>query len=779
LTSGMADSGGDQSQQQVRKSRRELEQVVDQQRDQLQKYETRLRDLVRAYKGLAKEREALDAVIRFSNESKGGAAASTSQEGGGGEEGASNSAAAAAANEALKTITTEKSRLEAMFQEDKKKTLAEKAALEAAKAKAVKERGQLKAELEEMKAKWMVERHQRDKESDDHALQMREMQKILAEERAAKEALESKVKASAAASSEASAAAASKAALDEALKQVTKLERELKDKEGQVKAEESKRLEETSSLRLQMEKAEVQHKRALERAEERADRAESRGAGIRSEQESRVINLEARLQELSEAVGTYDRLRQQDQSSIFKLKERVHQLESEKTELQSSQRNSPKVADETLDEDSNLGVQTLMDKILRLKGLLREANRRSGTPMDLEQFLDKEEEEEDEENGSKWKEMFLRLKDEFSELKKRNNHATSNPSLLLHPSPSRSKLMADQDQELERLRDKVSDLQVTLKEGRRHADSLQLKVGQGERRNEELEAEIVELKKEAKDVQSATVKDLKNRIVQLEAEVSKQRQRCLTIIEEKEDEVAMLKSTMESTIEMAFRASSSNKHQTTSKSSSESGQQQQQLAAAAAALIGTSSGGSGTKQGSSSRRRLSTRSENVAEDLTATSTQQTEGMVLYYEEELNLKSQELSGVNQMNRELESTLRELQMKWVEKEERYLDTIDSLEDRVETLMRMSTKEGANTEYLKNVVLTYMLSSDAGSREHMLKAIGACLTFTKDDLAKVRDYNASWWAWPSAAATDPDAATTSSGGATTERRNKMFKGGGAPKS
>ena len=88
--------------------------------------------------------------------------------------------------EALKTITEEKSRLESTFQEDKRKSVAEKAALEAARVKAVKEKADIKAELDEMKAKWMVERHQRDREADDYALQMRELQKLVAEERAFK-----------------------------------------------------------------------------------------------------------------------------------------------------------------------------------------------------------------------------------------------------------------------------------------------------------------------------------------------------------------------------------------------------------------------------------------------------------------------------------------------------------------------------------------------------------------------------------------------------------------
>ena len=50
--------------------------------------------------------------------------------------------------------------------------------------------------------------------------------------------------------------------------------------------------------------------------------------------------------------------------------------------------------------------------------------------------------------------------------------------------------------------------------------------------------------------------------------------------------------------------------------------------------------------------------------------------------------------------------------------------------------------NLEYLKNVVLRYMLSSDAGDREHMLKAIGAVLVFTKSEAARVSAFNASWW-------------------------------------
>ena len=128
--------------------------------------------------------------------------------------------------------------------------------------------------------------------------------------------------------------------------------------------------------------------------------------------------------------------------------------------------------------------------------------------------------------------------------------------------------------------------------------------------------------------------------------------------------------------------------------------------------------------------------------MTASSTHQAEGMVLYYEEEISHKEAEIKDLRHKARELESSLRDLQMSFIGKEEKYSDEIDILRTRVSTLQRMTTKEGANFEYLKNVVLTYMLTAAAAEREHMLKAIAAVLSFSKDELRKVRHYNASWW-------------------------------------
>ena len=54
--------------------------------------------------------------------------------------------------------------------------------------------------------------------------------------------------------------------------------------------------------------------------QKRATDAEERARKLAAVHEERVANLEARLAELSETVGNYDRLRQHDQMSIHRLK---------------------------------------------------------------------------------------------------------------------------------------------------------------------------------------------------------------------------------------------------------------------------------------------------------------------------------------------------------------------------------------------------------------------------------------------------------------------------
>ena len=130
-------------------------------------------------------------------------------------------------------------------------------------------------------------------------------------------------------------------------------------------------------------------------------------------------------------------------------------------------------------------------------------------------------------------------------------------------------------------------------------------------------------------------------------------------------------------------------------------------------------------------------------------------------QEIARKDVEIKELRQQQYQSEASLRELQLNISLKEEKYQDKIEDLEDNVRKLQRMTTVEGASQEYLKNVVLNYMLSTDMASKNHMLKvlsvcfsleyqhlqillpqAIGAVLKLTPKEVKRVIDHNAAWW-------------------------------------
>lgn len=262
-------------------SKKDLLETIDSQKKQLLQYQVRLKDVVRAYKSLLKEKEALEAslkVLSVSHEADVGlsgaqpvsvvsssssfadcaddrssvhsedsvgtaasadtaaslastrgeagpeddklvAAASSSvksEETSGSESGMSTSSGdiPSAASEAdkrvlqlktqlatltsaLATVTQEKSRMEASYQAEKRKM---KQDLDDAAQKAEDETEKLEAELKcvqeqlaETKARLITQQHDRAQEQSDHAVMLRELQKLLQGERASRQDAELKL----------------------------------------------------------------------------------------------------------------------------------------------------------------------------------------------------------------------------------------------------------------------------------------------------------------------------------------------------------------------------------------------------------------------------------------------------------------------------------------------------------------------------------------------------------------------------------------------------------
>ena len=128
----------------------------------------------------------------------------------------------------------------------------------------------------------------------------------------------------------------------------------------------------------------AQHRIAVQQEQKRVNEAESREQSLSQQSEHRVSGLEEKLSELSDIVGNYERLRYQDQVAIQRLKERVTQLDLENTALARVAHTGG--GDDAHDnkDDANQDVQALVDKITKLKGMLKLANERSEKPVDIE-----------------------------------------------------------------------------------------------------------------------------------------------------------------------------------------------------------------------------------------------------------------------------------------------------------------------------------------------------------------------------------------------------------
>lgn len=112
----------------------------------------------------------------------------------------------------------------------------------------------------------------------------------------------------------------------------------------------------------------------------RAQDAEEKARLYNEQSETRISELETKLSELSETVGNYERLRFQDQQVIQKLKERASQLDMENMALARAASSS----NDGQEDIDTLDVNTIVDRIVKLKGQLKLVNERSERPVNIE-----------------------------------------------------------------------------------------------------------------------------------------------------------------------------------------------------------------------------------------------------------------------------------------------------------------------------------------------------------------------------------------------------------
>ncbi|KAL4617969.1 GRIP and coiled-coil domain-containing protein 1-like [Arapaima gigas] len=766
-------------------SKKELLDTIEEQRKQLLQYQTRLKDVVRAYKSLLKEKEALEASLKVlmvsqevdirgdgppvrgpssqehppehaedrcslhsedsvdtaasvetatsitSGSAKGehaeeegsavdaGAGASStcqrSEEASSSESGISlSSGEQQASGEAdrrvlqfktqlstltssLATVTQEKSRMEASFQADRKKMKQDWEDLQQKLAEAKNQHEEdmkaLQEQLAETKARLITQQHERAQEQENHALMLRELQKLLQEEREMRQEAELKLEDTREALVEKTVAADRGADLEAQLRQVSLDKEEMKKSLEAAEAE--RRKPDPLVEELQRESAELRtyFESQLQQEMRKAAQAEEHLRERVQLEEARVASLEARVSELSELVGACEKARQKDQLAVQKLRERILQLDMEnKTLAIAASSRSP--VDLTLDE-ANLDVNVLKDKMEKVKRLLFLASQKSQQPLEIEKTVSPAEPSDGEKASVLYYQQELKqLKEEFERYKTRAQVVLKNKNAK---DGSTAKELEEAREQLAELKEKYIGLRIHCDEAEaQHARELAaqqqqtLSLQQGHKQEmERLEAHYHE------------------RFLRLEEELHKQRDRTVALLADKDLELERLRAAP-----LAYGLSWPRPH-----------------------------GGPSAESDSGSSTSEPVQGDLIEQALKLAGP--NEPTLLLYAEQLARKEVEIGSLRRHKHQLEADLHQLQDKLITNGERYDEEVSALRDQLDKYARDQRREGANLEYLKNIIYRYLTLQDSKGRQQTLSAILTILHFSpQEKQAVVKQQSQSWW-------------------------------------
>ncbi|XP_031836172.1 D-aminoacyl-tRNA deacylase isoform X2 [Nomia melanderi] len=430
------------------------------------------------------------------------------------------------------------------------------------------------------------------------------------------------------------------------------------------------------SLQSEMALMKKQHLNAIHEEQKRAAAAEQQARVLAMTHESRVSGLEARLAELSEIVGGYDRLRQQDQQAIQKLKDQL-------IGLQDSERNDCLTINNEPDEIISK-IKSLYTKLLDLDNKKNESAYVKSLLNSLGLY--------DKQQVHDYKEKYEILIQEFEDYKL--DTSKYNTSNISHNIQSQNMTTHDKNNktQLHILKSHNSNLEERVRilnnELINKETELQLKLDHQQKSFQEERARLEHMLLQRDN-------EFRNKISTLEQQLLRQRERSMALIEEKDKEILTLKT--------SFHALLPKKEHSFVESKID-------------------------------MSKYEVKGETVSDLVTGLLTSDSPP-ILHYSQELARKEVQVSASRKKVLELEATLREKQREIVHIKEKQKDEIKILQAQIARLEACKSREGANLEYLKNVFINYLTTNDVSSKRHMLNAISTVLRFTAEELSKVK--------------------------------------------
>ncbi|XP_053320953.1 GRIP and coiled-coil domain-containing protein 1 [Spea bombifrons] len=686
-------------------SKKELQELVESQRKQLQQYQTRLKDVVRAYKSLLKEKDALEASLRVLSTSqepgslvsepeephddqrsthsedsvdtagsvpsaRGGETSederpeSAAQGSGGGTEEASGSESGvstasgegglassgetdrrmvqlknqlATLTSALATVTQEKSRMEASYLADKKKSKQE---MEDVMQRMEGEHSGLRAEIQnlqdqlaETKARLISQQHDRAQEQTDHAAMLKELQRLVQGERDSRQEAELRLEEARQELAKRSELSLRADAADEQWRKLRKESEELKKELLEVR----KQRKEPNPVVVELQGELCRMKEEMEALlqEERRKRLDEEQQNLQRllQEEQRIRSLESQVSEMSELLGATETSKQRDQLTIRKLRERLSQLETENRTLAMATclNPTPETVKPATGEDAEDSVEQRATAIF-------------------------------------YQQELQQLKEEFERYKARAQ------GVLRTKGTKEGELEAGRKQMAE-LKEKYVSLRLSAEEAaNKHKAEM-----------ENARKELSLLTQSHRQELEAVRREGWENMARLEEELRQHRERVMAVLNEKEQELERLRE------------------------------------AKVPAVI------------------LPSKPDPLDNGLELP--QSNSSSFLVYAEQLSRKEAEIGNLRRRKHELEAELQSMQERLAEQGEE----THNLREQVEKALRDKRREGANLEYLKNVLFGFLTLPDPRGRQHTLSALLAVLHFSPEEKsAALRAQDGSrWWA------------------------------------
>ncbi|GFT46617.1 GRIP and coiled-coil domain-containing protein 1 [Nephila pilipes] len=674
-----------------KKTKKELLLIVDEQNQNLLKYKSRLHDIVESYKNLVREKETLENSIKtltevsnvIKRENEAGSIDHESQD----DEKASlekrNELCLQQLKNSLGALTIEKSRIENELRTDRKKILQQKEEVEKSfvekESAWIVEKGKYENHLLELSKKISEQQREREKEQQDHVLMLKELQNLLVSEKAMKEKLEQQVSEL----QQKYSNRVSERKVFEYKKTIEDLQNKLTVYQDRLYVHENDAKKNASlfqKFKEEMEELKLQYLTKIDEEKKRAELTEDKLKLLTFVKEKRITSLENKISELSTIVGEHDKVRQQDQLTIQKLKAKISQLQVEYSSLAQMPDSNSQIWEY---DDVNTGIQYRTNNF-KQTGNQSECSY-SGSKIEKDFIPEK--------SNAQYQAEIIRMKEELEQYK-----AKAELALKEKYNKTSAALLSDakSGKEIKELKSRITQLEDQLQTCK---SQLKLNEEYHNKITANLEKSCEDLKLQHKQELAQAELSCRTQLFELEHQIQKQRERTLSLLEEKDKEIELLKS--------SFLTSFIKKNKISENDS---------------VLENTLE---------------STSDHEAAANLLSNSliSCQKDGHILHYIQELARKDVEISSLRQSRIQTESSLRKLQQKLAVVEDNYNYEVDMLKSRIKLLESSQDEEGTNVEYLKNVILRFLKCNDPSSKRHMVNAISTVLHFTNCEIQEVK--------------------------------------------